>query len=114
MRRWSLLLFILLTACGQGPQADLQYIKQARSISAEWALVNEQANRGRLTLTYVQSMRGWLHDGLETASGSLSQPHSRYGAEIRALLAEPPDAAPAELRRYAEALKQIEAEFESA
>ena len=33
-------------------------------MSAEWALVNEQANRGRVTFTYVQSMRRWLHDGL--------------------------------------------------
>jgi hypothetical protein len=107
-------LFVLLTACGQGPEADLQYIKQARSISAEWALVNEQADAGRLTLTYVQSMHRWLHDGLETASGSLSDPKSRYGAEFRALLAEPPGAAPAELRRHADVLKEIERQFESA
>lgn len=114
MCRWPLTLFFLITACGHGPREDLQSIKQARSIAGEWALVNEHAEEGGLTATYVQSMHRWLHDGLETASGSLSQPKSRYGDEIRALLAEPANAAPAELRRHATTLKHIEIELESA
>ena len=48
MRR-ALLLLLLLAGCSNGPEADLQYIKQARSAGAEWALVNEQASQGKLT-----------------------------------------------------------------
>ena len=115
MCRWPVPIFLLLlTACSQNSQSDLQYVKQARSMAAEWALVNEQANAGGVTFTYVQAMRRWLHDGLESASRSLTLPKSRYGDEIRALLAEPPNAPPAELRRHASALKQIETELESA
>lgn len=117
MARKSLLLLLLFaTGCskGSGPEADLQYIKQARSLGAEWALVNEQAGRGSVTATYVGSMHQWLRDNLRTASKSLTRPDSRYGEEIQALLAQPDDAAPEELRAHAEKLKQIEDELESA
>ena len=114
MGRPYLFVLALLAACTRGPDDDLQYIKQARSLAAEWALVNEQAQSGALTGTYVSAMHSWLHDGLLTASSSLSQPNSPYGAEIRALLAAPPDAAPTILRSHGEALKKIEDELESA
>src|SRR4051794_27118858 len=57
-------LLLFLAGCSMGPEADLQYIKQARSLAAEWALVNEQSNAGRLTPAYVRSMHRWLHDDL--------------------------------------------------
>jgi len=117
MSRQPLFPFTLLAlsvGCARAPDADLQYIKQARSIAAEWALVNEQGHAGQLTGTYVAAMHDWLHDGLLTASTSLSQPNSRYGVEIRALLAAPPDAPPAMLRSHGEVLKQIEDTLESA
>ena len=105
---------LLLAGCSARPQADLQYVKQARSIAAEWALLNQQAEAHRLTGAYVSSMRGWLRDGLSTASSSLSDPDTAYGGEMRRLLAEPPDAAPETLRAHAEALKRIEDALESA
>jgi hypothetical protein len=108
-------MFLLLAAaCGQRPQADLQYIKQARSIAAEWALVNEQANAGKLTPVYVRSMRSWLSEGLRTAFSSLSDPNSDYGKEIKALGTVPADAAPTALRHHADSLKRIEIKLESA
>jgi hypothetical protein len=113
MSRWSLLC-LLLVCCSKGPEADLQYIKQARSLGAEWALVNEQANKGQLTQTYVRSMHQWLRQNLQTTSTSLSQPDSRYGQEIQALLAQPDDAAPDELRAHSDVLKHIEDSLESA
>jgi hypothetical protein len=112
-RTWALLLAVL-AGCSQGPEADLQYIKQARSLGAEWALINEQASAGKVTATYADAMHQWLRDGLQTASSSLTQPDSPYGAEIRALMAEPADAAPDRLRAHADALKQIEDKLESA
>ena len=110
----SLLPLLLLAGCSEGPDADLQYIKQARSASAEWALVNEQAAQGKLTPAYVSSMHEWLRDELSTASTSLTQPHSPYGVEIAALLHLADDASPAELRAHSTRLKQIEDSLESA
>ena len=108
------MLCALLAGCSQGPSADLQYIKQARSIGAEWALVNEQANKGSLTPIYVHSMREWLHQDLQSAQSSLTQAQSPYGQEIEALLAEQPEAEPGRLRAHVERLKQIEDGLESA
>ena len=45
---------------------------------------------------------------------SLRQPDSRYGLEIGALLAQPDDAPPEEVRVHADKLKQIEDQLESA
>ena len=105
---------LVLASCSKGPQADLQYISQARSLAAEWALVNEQASEGRLTDTYTQVMRQDLREQLQTTAKSLTQPNSRYGQEIHAVLAEPDDASPEALRAHADQLKQIEDSLESA
>ena len=113
----KLLPFLLLVPGGcssSGPESDLQYVKQARSLAAEWAFVNEQAAQGRLTQTYVASMHQWLRDQLQTTAQSLTQPSSAYGTEIRALLADADDADPAELRAHSDKLKQIEDDLESA
>jgi hypothetical protein len=114
MWRSVLLLMLLLAGCSRGPEADLQYVKQARSLAAEWALVNDQAAQGKLTGTYVASMHQWLRQQLQTSSASLTQPHSAYGAEIEALLRVPDDAAPEELRAHSDKLKRIEDSLESA
>lgn len=114
MVRPALTVLLLLAACAKGPQADLQYIGQARSLAAEWAMVNEQAAEGKLTRTYVNTMRRSVREQLQTASQSLTQADSRYGEELAALLAQPDDAAPEELRAHADKLKQIEDGLESA
>jgi hypothetical protein len=59
-------------------------------------------------------MHRWLRENLETTAKSLAQPDSRYGLEVRALLAQPDDAAPDQLRAHVDALKQIEDSLESA
>jgi hypothetical protein len=114
MLRRSLLLALLLAGCSKGPQADLQYIKQARSLGAEWALVNEQARQGKLSGAYVASMHQWLRQELQSASAALTVPNARYAIEIHALLKQPDDAPPQELRAHAAVLKQIEDQLESA
>jgi hypothetical protein len=112
MRR--LLLFLLLASCSKGPEEDLQYISQARSLGAEWALVNEQAEKGNLTRAFVSTMRQSVREQLQTTASSLTEPNSPYGNEIRTLISEPDDAPPAELRAHAAKLKQIEDHLESA
>jgi hypothetical protein len=112
--RWVILLAFILAACSKGPEADLQYIKQARSAAAEWALVNQEAAEGKVTRTYVASMHQWLRDEVQTSLTSLTEPDSPYGDEIAALLQQPDDAAPQNLRARSEALKKIEDSLESA
>ena len=114
MLRASLLLMLLLAGCSKGPQADLQYIKQARSAAAEWALVNEQAEQGKLTARYTASMHRWLRDEIRSASSALTEPSSSYAAEMDALLRQPDDAAPQSLRAHSNRLKHIEDQLESA
>jgi hypothetical protein len=114
MRRKSLLLLLLLAGCAKGPEADLQYIKQARSAGAEWALVNQQASEGNLTQIYATSMRKWLREEIRSSSRALTQADSDYAREIHALLVEPADAAPVDLRAHSEKLKRIEDQLESA
>ena len=112
---WRLLLLaLLLGGCSKGAEADLQYIKQARSASAEWALVNAQASEGKVTRTYVSSMHKWLREAIRSAATGITQPHSPYGAEIQRILELPDDAAPARLRAGSEKLKHIEDNLESA
>ena len=108
------LLFLLLAGCSQGPEADLQYIGQARSSAAEWALVNERAALGQLTDPYVETMRKALRQQIHSAKSALTQPGSAYDSEMEALLAEPDEAPPPQLRAHVEKLKQIEDKLESA
>lgn len=115
MLRWPLLLLVLpLAACSKGAEADLPSIGEARSLAAEWALVNEQASKWHLTGHYVDTMRQSCREQLQTVSQSFTQPRSPYGAEISALLREPDDASPAALRAHAAKLKQVEDSLESA
>lgn len=112
--RLLLLLTLLLTGCSKGPQSDLPSISQARSLAAEWALINELAANGRLTHVYIATMHKQLREQLQTAASSLRQPDSRYGEEIHAVLSQPDDAPPDELRVHVDQLKQIEDALESA
>jgi hypothetical protein len=112
-RNW-LVLALFLAGCSKGPEADLQYIKQARSLGAEWALINEQVRAREVTATYADSMHQWVRDGLQTASSALTEPDSPYGREMQALMREPPNAGPDALRAHVQALKQIEDKLESA
>ena len=105
---------LVLAACSKEPEVDLPSIGEARSIVAEWALVNEQVAQGRLNATYVQSMRKQLREQLRTTAKSLKQPDSIYASEIQACLKLSDDALPAELRAHSQRLKQIEDSLESA
>jgi hypothetical protein len=112
--RWAWLLAFLLWGCSKGPQADLPSIGEARSLGAEWALVNEQAAKDHLTAAYITTMHKKVREQLQSAESALTQPDSTYGREIRALLQQPDDAPPATLRAHADKLKQIEESLESA
>ncbi len=112
--RWLISCVLMLAACSKGAEADLAAIGEARSLTAEWALVNDQAAKGRLTPTYAHTMRKELREQLQSALSGLSQPSSRYGAEIKAVLNLPDDASSQVLRVHVNALQQMEDSIESA
>jgi hypothetical protein len=114
MARKLLLIVLALASCSKGPQADLPYIGEARSLAAEWALVNEQAGLGHVTDNYTRTMRAAVRQQLQTSRSSLTEPRSAYADEISALLKEPDEAPPERLRAHADKLKQIEDSLESA
>jgi hypothetical protein len=111
MRR-ALLLIFALAGCGKRAVADLPAIAEARSLGAEWALVNEQAAEGKLSGPYVRAMQTELREQLQTTASSLTRADARY--EIQALLAQPDDAAPEKLRAHVSKLREIEDRLESA
>jgi hypothetical protein len=114
MRRELLLLILAVGGCSKGAEADLPSIGEARSLAAEWAMVNQEASRGHLTGHYVETMRSSVREQLQTTQKALTRPKSAYANEIAALIAEPDDAPPGELRAHASRLKQIEDGLESA
>jgi hypothetical protein len=111
MRALLILLPLLAAGCAQGAEKDLPYVKQARSVAAEWAMVNEQAAKGKLTDDYVAGMRGAARQQLRTAASSLATP--AYAQIVERLIAMPDDADPAQLRSSVDALKTIEDQLES-
>jgi hypothetical protein len=113
MTRW-LPSLLLLAGCSNGAAADLQPVRQARSVAAEWALVNDRAARGRLSAAYTAGMRAAARDQIDSAAAALRMPRAPYAVEIEALRAEPDDAPSDRLRAHARRLKQFEAGLESA
>lgn len=113
MRR-LLPILLLFAGCSKGPSSDLPAIVEARSLGAEWALVNQLALEGKLSGTFTQTMRANVRQELKSVASSLKEPRSSYAMEIEALLKQADDAPPARLRSIAGKLKQIENELESA
>ena len=114
MRRSRLLFLALVAGCSKGPEADLQYIAAARSLAAEWAMVNEQASEGKLTAPYISSMHKSLRQQLESARSSMAEPTSPQAVAVGLILDQPDDARPTLLRAYSDTLKAIEDSLESA
>jgi hypothetical protein len=108
-------LFLLLaTGCSKAPDADLQYIGDARSLAAEWALINTLAGEGKLSASYTTSMHHWLREGLRRDASSLTRRNAPYAMDMKGLLKLPDDAPAAELKRFADKLKRTEDSLESA
>ena len=113
MKAAMLLGLVLLGACSRGAQKDLPAIREIRSAAAEWALVNREAARGRLTVPYVAGMRDAARKQIAEQARSLARDSPAAGAAA-ALQALPDDAAPERIAQQAAALKRIEAILEAA
>jgi len=64
---------IALAACSSQADKQLEAVKSARSVLAEWALVEQQAAEGRAPATYAEQMRKIARDELKTAATGLAQ-----------------------------------------
>jgi len=113
MKAAVLLFLACLGGWSSGRQADLPAIKEMRSAAAEWALVNREAARGRLTAPYAAGMRWAAREEIATQARALT-PDSPAAPVAAALLALPGDAAPDPIARQVARLKQIEASLEPA
>jgi hypothetical protein len=113
MKAAILLALVLIGGCSSGAEADLSTIKEMRSVAAEWATVNREAARGRLTPAYAAGMRKAAQEQIAEQARTLTRgsPAAPAAAALQAL---PPDAAPERIARAAAALKQIETKLESA
>jgi len=109
----TLISLLLLGACSSGGPADLPAVRGMRSAAAEWALVNREAARGRLTVVYANGMRRAAREQIAEQARSLTK-GSPTAAVAAALEALPDDAAPEQLARQVARLRQIEARLEAA
>lgn len=108
-----LLSLLLLGGCSSEGPADLPAIKGIRSAAAEWALVNREEARGRLTPAYKKGMRRAAREQIAKQARTLTQ-GSPAAVTAAALLALPADAPPEQIAGWATRLKQIEAALEPA
>ena len=112
MWRRRMVILLLLTGCSKGPDADFNIsarrVRSARSGRSSMSNLAEEAYR-HLHRYDAQELR----DQLQTASKALSAPDFAYGVEIEALLSEPDDATPGELRAHVDRLKQIKDSLDS-
>ena len=67
-----LLLPAALVGCSSQTDKELEAVKSARSVIAEWALVEEQANKQQAQTIYVEQMRQLAKDQLKKDQQELS------------------------------------------
>jgi hypothetical protein len=99
-----------LAGCSSQTDRELEAVKAARSVLAEWALVEEQDGKRVTPSIYVEQMRKQARDQLETSESGLK------GRPEAAMLLEQvrngsPDAAA--LHRAEDALEPLETQLES-
>ena len=113
VQRFLLPCLCLLSACSPG-SAQLAAIKQLRSATAEWALVNREAVQRNLPAAYVDGMRSTARRQIGEAARSLGNGNEEAARRAAVLQALPPDADAGLLARHAASLKAIEQQLESA
>ena len=62
----------VLAGCASQTDRELEAVKSARSVLAEWALVEQQGDAGRAEATYVEQTRRLAREQLEVAGSALT------------------------------------------
>ncbi|MDB5710231.1 MAG: hypothetical protein JWL96_2301 [Sphingomonas bacterium] len=104
----AVIAFLVGAAAPPDTASDLPGIKAARSIVAEWALINRAAAQHRLTPVYAEQMRREARAQLADQRRAMADPRSPASVEIARLLALPPSSDAATLDRGVARLLQIE------
>ena len=110
LKRAALLLapWLALGGCSSAAQQDRQNAQKARSLLAEWALLSESHQAGRLTDIYYAQMRGEAEKQLTALAEGAPQSGSAAAlaiAEIAQVHGEPPVSL---LRRRADLAEAVE------
>ena len=101
----------LLAGCSSQVDKQLEAVKSARTVLSEWALLEEQADKGRVQATYAEQMRDDAKDELGKASTGLAQ-QPEAARLVDGLRTGSPDAAA--LKRAASSLEPLENSLEAA
>ena len=105
-------LLVALTAAGCTSQSDreLEAVKSARSVLAEWALVERQSAHGDAPANYTEQTRHLARDQLNTAQSDLA----RFPQAARVLeQARTGSPDPAKLKQANSTLEPLEKRLES-
>jgi len=105
-------MMLLVAAAPATDRKDLPAIKAARSVIAEWALVNQISTR--LQASYVDGMRKAARKQLGANLKSLSRPTSPAALVIQRCLRLPAAAPFPVLQGCAQRLRAIEVQLETA
>jgi hypothetical protein len=109
-----IVVFVALPLAGcSGSANELPAVKQVRSAAAEWAIINREAARGRLTTGYTTGMRNAAREEIQNAAKQLSASPNPASGHAAALLALPDNATPDQLDDHIRALKQVETRLEA-
>jgi hypothetical protein len=109
--RIAMISFALIAGCSSQADKQLEAVKSARSVLAEWSTVETQAAKGRAQTTYTEAMRKQAKDELEKAAKGLAQ-RPDAAKLIDGLRSGAPDAAA--LERADTALEPLEKSLEAA
>jgi hypothetical protein len=108
----ALALAFAATACSSPASEDVLTVKTARSLVAEWALVNREAARGRVTKHYADKMRENARSQLTDLRKSAENPAAPGVAEIDRAILLPANADAQMLDTIVGRLSHIETQLE--
>lgn len=104
------LIVAALTACSSQTDKQLEAVKSARSVLAEWTLVEEKADKGRAPSVYTEQMRQLAKDELKKDATELAQ-QPDAAALLQRLRTGSPDATA--LKQVDSALQPLEKRLEA-
>ena len=105
----ALAITLVAGGCTSPVERDLEAVKAARSVLAEWALVEDRAAHGTPG-RYLDEMRSASQRQLHTAAAELGAHHPEASALIDAVNTDVPH--PEDLKRARDGLEPLEAALE--
>lgn len=108
----ALAALLILAGCSSQKDKELEAVKGARSVAAEWAAMERLAADGKLTPVYASVFRDMAKDQLRSARTSLRPPNLPATRTIDGIQAAPAPSAQG-LEAAGRALEQAEGPLEA-